>query len=116
MLLSTVVAPIGEEGSLVFTPCPAFTLCRRFDDSHPDSCEGILHCSFAMSGDNHNLKRYMHPNVDCSAVYNSQDLEANSMSIDKGKNKDEAVPINSRILLSHEKNEIWGVPIVAQQK
>ena len=26
-------------------------------------------------GENHNLKRYMHPNVHCSTIYNSQDLE-----------------------------------------
>ena len=25
---------------------------------------------------NHNLKRYMHPNVHCSTTYNSQDMEA----------------------------------------
>ena len=30
-----------------------------------------------------NLKRYMHPNVHCSTVYNSQDMEANYVSIDR---------------------------------
>ena len=25
---------------------------------------------------NHNLKRYMHPHVHCSTIYNSQDMEA----------------------------------------
>ena len=27
-------------------------------------------------GENHNLKRLMHPNVHCSTIYNSQDMEA----------------------------------------
>ena len=29
-----------------------------------------------ISRENHNLKRYMHPNVHCSTIYNSQDMEA----------------------------------------
>ena len=29
-----------------------------------------------ISGENHNSKRYMHPNVHCSTIYNSQDMEA----------------------------------------
>ena len=28
-------------------------------------------------GENHNLKRYMHPNVHCSTIYNSQQHESN---------------------------------------
>ena len=28
-----------------------------------------------LPGENHNLKRYMHPNVNCSTIYNSQDME-----------------------------------------
>ena len=28
------------------------------------------------------LKRYMHPNVHCSIIYNSQDMGANQVSID----------------------------------
>ena len=27
-------------------------------------------------GENHNLRRFMHPNVHCSSIYNSQDMEA----------------------------------------
>ena len=27
-------------------------------------------------GENHNLKRYMDPNVHCSTIHNSQDMEA----------------------------------------
>ena len=29
-----------------------------------------------VSGEKHGSKGYMHPNVHCSAVYNSQDVEA----------------------------------------
>ena len=29
-----------------------------------------------ISGENHNLKRYMYPNVHCSTIYNSQDIKA----------------------------------------
>ena len=29
-----------------------------------------------ISGENHGSKGYMHPSVHCSAVYNSQDMEA----------------------------------------
>ena len=30
-----------------------------------------------ISRENHNLKRYMHPNIHCSTVYSGQDMEAN---------------------------------------
>ena len=29
-----------------------------------------------ISRENHTLKRYMHPNVHCSTIYNNQDMEA----------------------------------------
>ena len=32
---------------------------------------------------NINLKRYMHPNAHCSTIYNSQDMEATYVSIDR---------------------------------
>ena len=28
-----------------------------------------------ISRENHNLKRYMHPDIHCSTIYNSQDIE-----------------------------------------
>ena len=28
-----------------------------------------------ISGENHNSKRYMHPKIHCSTIYNSQDME-----------------------------------------
>ena len=41
-----------------------------------------------ISRENHNSKRYMHPNVHCSTIYNSQDMEATWMSIKRGMDKD----------------------------
>ena len=32
--------------------------------------------SWHLSGKNQNSKRYMHPSVHCSTMYNSQDMEA----------------------------------------
>ena len=58
-----------------------------------------------ISRENHTLKRYMHPDVHCSSIYNSQDMEATQMSIDRGMDKENVVHINSGILLSHKKNE-----------
>ena len=49
----------------------------------------------------HDPKGYMHPNVHCSTVYNSQDMEATYMSINRGMNKAEGVHIYTGILLSH---------------
>ena len=50
----------------------------------------------------HNTKRYTHPNVHCSTIYNSQDMEATQMSIDRGMHKDVVHRYNG-IVLSHEK-------------
>ena len=45
-----------------------------------------------ISGEKHDLKGYMHPNVHCSTIYDSQDLEATYMSIDRGMDKKDVVP------------------------
>ena len=42
----------------------------------------------------------MHANVHCSTIYNSQDMEATYMSINKGMCKVDVVHIYSGILLS----------------
>ena len=44
-----------------------------------------------ISKENHNMKRYIRPNVHCITIYNSQDLEASSMSIDREMNKEGVV-------------------------
>ena len=40
--------------------------------------------------ENHNSRRYMHPNMHCSTLYNSQDTEATKMSINRGRGKGDA--------------------------
>ena len=44
----------------------------------------------------------MHPNVHCSTVYNSQDMETNHMPIDRWMDKD-VIQIHNGILLSQKK-------------
>ena len=56
-----------------------------------------------ISGEKHNLKRYMHSSVHCSTIYNSQDMEATQISIDRGMDKEDVVHIYNGILLSHQK-------------
>ena len=53
--------------------------------------------------ENHNLKRYLHPSVHCSSIYNSKDTEATKMSTNRGMDK-EVVHICNNILLSHKKS------------
>lgn len=47
----------------------------------------------------------MHPNVHCSSIYSSQDMEATKMSSDRWMNKDVVYKYNG-ILLGHKKNEM----------
>ena len=58
--------------------------------------------------ENFNLKRYMHPNVHCSTIYNSQGMETTNTSTDRGMGKEDVVHIYSGILLSYKKNEIMS--------
>ena len=51
----------------------------------------------------------MHPSVHCSTVYDGQDMEAPSMSIDRRMGKEDVVHIYNRILLSHQKE--WNKAI-----
>ena len=41
-----------------------------------------------ISGENHVLKRYIHPSVHCSVKYNRQDMEATKISTEGGMGKD----------------------------
>ena len=45
--------------------------------------------------------RHVHPNVHCSTVYNSQDMEATQMPISRRMDKEAVVHIHHGILLSH---------------
>ena len=47
----------------------------------------------------------MHPNVYCSTIYNSQDMEATKMSINKAMDKEDVVHIYNGTLLSHKKGQ-----------
>ena len=47
------------------------------------------------------------PSVHHSTVYNSQDMEANSMSISRWMDKKVVVHIHSGMLLSYKKERIW---------
>ena len=58
---------------------------------------------------NHNLKRYMQPNVHCSTIYNSQDMEATQMSTNRGVDREDVVQIHNGILLSHKKDDITAL-------
>ena len=49
----------------------------------------------------HNSKRHMNPCIHCITIYNSQDIEATGMSINREMTKEHVVHISSGILLSH---------------
>jgi len=58
--------------------------------------------------ENHSFKRHMYLNVHCSNIYNSQDMEATCMSIDRWIDKEVVVHIHNGILLGHKKKkQIW---------
>jgi len=40
----------------------------------------------------------MHPNVHCSTIYNTQNVEATSLSINHGMDKEDVVNLHNRIL------------------
>ena len=60
---------------------------------------------WAYTQENHNSKRYMHINVHCTAIYNSQDMEATEMSINRGMDKENVVHIYNGILVSLKKEQ-----------
>ena len=53
----------------------------------------------------------MRPSVHCNTLYNSQDMEATQMPIDRGPDKGDVVHTDNGMLLSHKKNEI--IPFAA---
>ena len=46
-----------------------------------------------ISRENHNSKRYTHPSVLCNSIYNSQDMEAAQVSVNKWIDKEDVVCI-----------------------
>ena len=55
------------------------------------------------------LRRYMHPNVHRSVIYNCQDTEITKMSINSCRDKEDVRHTHGGILLSHSKE--WNFPI-----
>ena len=49
----------------------------------------------------HNPNRCMHPNIRCSTVYNSQDMEEIYMSLDREVDEEDVVHTYNGILLRH---------------
>jgi len=45
----------------------------------------------------------MHPNVCCSTIYNSQDMEAMKTAINRGMDKEDVVHIHNGLSVSHKK-------------
>ena len=48
----------------------------------------------------------MHPTVHSSTIYNSQDMEASQVPINRQMDKEDVACISNGILFSHKKNEI----------
>ena len=57
-----------------------------------------------ISVENYNLKRYMHPSVHCITIYNSQDMEATSVSIDRWMDKEDIISKHKMKYYSAVKN------------
>ena len=66
-----------------------------------------------ISRENHNSKRYIHPSVHCSSIYNSQDMEAAYMSIGRGVDKEDVLHIHNGILITHKKE--WNNAICSNK-
>ena len=57
--------------------------------------------------ENHNLKEHMYPNLHCSTIYKSQDMETTELSVNRWMDKAVVVHICNGILLSQRKERIW---------
>ena len=58
---------------------------------------------------NHNLKRYMNPNVHCSTICNSQDRKPVKKSIDRWIDKEDMVYMHNGLLLRHKEKQNWVI-------
>ena len=61
---------------------------------------------YIQKNENTNLKRYMHPNVHSSTIYDSQDMEATQVSISRQTDKEDVIHTHTHtngMLLSHKK-------------
>ena len=90
----------GEKGSLLYCwwECQLVQSQKTTNRAITGSCNPIPgHISREKLG----LKGYMHCNVYCSTVYNSQDMEATYMSINREMDNGDVAHICNVILLSH---------------
>ena len=55
--------------------------------------------------ENTNSKEYMHPYIHCNIIYNSQDLEATQVYINRWMHEKAVVQLHSGILLSSKKEK-----------
>ena len=71
---------------------PSYTVGGDINQySHCGGQYGGSHSWAYIWGKKKSLKRHMHPNVYSSIVYNSQDMVATEMSINKGMDKENVV-------------------------
>ena len=47
----------------------------------------------------------MHPNVHCSTIYNSQDMEATQMSINRVMDKEDVIHIYNGMIFNNDKEQ-----------
>ena len=59
--------------------------------------------------ENHNSERVMYCNVHCSSIYNSQDMEATQVSIERWMDNEDVAHTYNGILLSHKKKWNWVI-------
>ena len=90
------------------------TIIKKSTNSKCREKGTLFHCWWGckfinIRRENHNSKRYMHPNVHCCIVYNSQDMEALYMSINKGMGTEGTVYMYNVILFRYKKK--WNCVI-----
>ena len=56
-----------------------------------------------ISGENHNSKKYMHPNVHCSTIHNSKTWKQSNCPLVEELDKEDVICIYNGILISHKK-------------
>ena len=98
----------GEKGTLLhcWWECklvqPLWKTVWRFLKNWKQNCHMTQQSHFwAYTPRKPDLKETRAPNVHCSTVYNSQDMEATQMSISRRMDKEAVVHIHHGILLSH---------------
>ena len=103
----------GYNVGLIEWAWKCFFLCNFFFEQ----CGELPHCSKKknwatlwpynptpghISREKHNSERFIHSSVHTSIVYNSQDMEASEVSINRGMDKENMVHIHNEILVSHK--------------